>query len=199
MSDTTKHKTEENLSTTFSKLPTSFTKFLWQSGPFSSENGQNLPKFLRKVSVFKNFTDTELYILSKYLNERIFSKSEEIFCQGDIGIGFYLIYQGQVKILIYDEIGEHTEVATDYELSLEKYDLFGELALLQENSIRNATAVAKSDTILLGVFKPDLDDMILEQPIIAAKLLQAISMIVANRLFHLTQEIIQLKSKIEKK
>jgi len=101
--------------------------------------------------------------------------------------------------LIYDEIGEHTEVATDYELSLEKYDLFGELALLQENSIRNATAVAKSDTILLGVFKPDLDDMILEQPIIAAKLLQAISMIVANRLFHLTQEIIQLKSKIEKK
>lgn len=199
MSDITKQKTEENLSTTFSKLPISFTKFLWQSGPFSSEKGQNLPKFLRRVSVFKNFTDTELYILSKYLNERIFSKSEEIFCQGDIGIGFYLIYQGQVKILINDEIGEHAEIATDYELNLEKYDLFGELALLQENSVRNATAVAKSDTVLLGIFKPDLDDMILEHPIIAAKLLQAISMIVANRLFHLTQEIIQLKSKIEKK
>ena len=81
-------------------------------------------------------------------------------------------------------------------LSLEENDYFGELALLQENNFRTATAIAREQSQLLGLFKPDLEDLINEYPIVATKLLQSISVILANRLFSITSEVRYLKSKL---
>ncbi|EQC52083.1 hypothetical protein, partial [Bacteriovorax sp. DB6_IX] len=50
---------------------------------------------------------------------------------------------------------------------------------------------------LLGFFKPDLDAMIHEKPVVASKLLQSVSLIVANRLYSVTQEVRRLKDRIQ--
>ena len=75
------------------------------------------------------------------------------------------------------------------------YDYFGELALLQENNFRTAT-LSRDNSQLLGIFKPDLEVLIDEYPIVATKLLQSISVILANRLFSITSEVRALKMKI---
>lgn len=68
--------------------------------------------------------------------------------------------------------------------------------MLQKKHNRTATARAASNCVLLGIFKPDLDNLIYEKPIIASKLLQSVSLIIANRLYSITQEVRVLKEKL---
>ena len=184
------------------KLDLSLLRYFWQAGPFSGRNKKTIPKFLRKIEVLKTFTDNELRILSKYLHLRQFEPDEAVFEQGDLGVGFYFVYSGQIDIRVqYDEYAEQIEDASRKldgrkVLSLEQYDYFGELALLQENNFRTAAALSRDNSQLLGIFKPDLEVLIDEYPIVATKLLQSISVILANRLFSITSEVRTLKMKI---
>lgn len=177
------------------KLDISMIKYFWQANPMFSRNNNNLPKYLRKINVLKNFTDNELRILSQSMHLRNFENKEVIFRQHDLGVGFYFIYSGNVDVVVDSDKSEDSERA-NYLLSLDKYDYFGELALLQENSARNATVVARGATELLGLFKPDIDLLINNHPVVAAKLLQSISLIIANRLFSVTREVQELKYKL---
>ena len=174
------------------KLDISMLKYFWQASPFVRRK-DTYPKFLRKIEVLKNFSDNELRVFSKYLHVRNFREGEVIFSDGNLGVGFYFIFSGHVDIISKDSDESNTTI-----LTLESLDYFGELALLQENSLRNATAVCKGQAVLLGIFKPDVDELIEVHPVIAAKLLQSISMIVANRLFSVTQELKLLKHKNRK-
>ncbi len=183
-----------------SKLDISVIKYFWQASPFTSNRKDYIPKFLRRIEVLKHFTDNELRIFAKYLHKRSFETTETIFKQGDKGVGFYIIYSGHVEVIASNEyaqeVGDFNLNASKHILSLEKRDYFGELALLQENNIRTATVVAKSSCELLGIFKPDLENLIEDDPIVAARLLQAISIIIADRFYSVSQEVGRLKYKI---
>lgn len=186
---------------TIDKLDIPIAKFFWQAGLFGNSSNDNIPKFLKEIIVLKNFSDNELRIFSKYLHLRSFSNGEIIFRQGNLGIGFYFILSGQVDITVESNLNLDLDGFLDKEklvLTLERFDYFGELALLQENSIRNASAYAKENCLLLGFFKPDLDEIIEEYPIVATKLLQSVSMIIANRLLSVTNEVRKLKNRIAK-
>ncbi len=182
------------------KLDFSIVKYFWQSNPLSYRKSQTIPKFLRKIFVLKNFTDIELRRLANAMHFRTFSDGDVIFDQNDKGMGFYFIFTGMVDIIVESDIGrdlsKKEKPSADYILSLEKFDYFGELALLQEDSIRNATVIARERCELLGIFKPDLENLIHEHPIVATKLLQSVSLIISNRLFSITNEVRELKYKL---
>ncbi len=178
------------------KVDISILKFFWQANSRLSGNEDTIPRFLRNVDVLKNFTDNELRILSRYLHYRTFTEGENIFSQGDAGIGFYFIYSGSVRLLFEDFETEKKD--SDFKLCLERYNCFGELALLQKGSIRSATAQADEPCELVGIFKPDLDEMINQHPVVAARLLQSIGVVVTNRLFATTREVKNLKIKLGK-
>ncbi len=185
------------------KLDIGLLKYFWQSSPLTGGKGDNIPKFLRDIDVLRNFTDNELRILSKSFHRRNFSDSEIIFRQKDIGIGLYFVYQGQVDVIVegQGEVSSSTSGSKLAEeesiiITLDRYDYFGELALLQNVSVRNATVIAREKTQLIGIFKPDVEHLIESHPTVATKLLQSISIIVANRLFSVTQELRRLKHRI---
>jgi len=182
------------------KIDISLLKFFWQANNRLSGNEGTIPRFLRSVDVLKNFTDDQLRILSKYLHYRTFTEGETIFAQGEIGIGFYFIFSGSVRILFGDE--SVPQKNAEFKICLERYNCFGELALLQKGSLRSATAQADEPCELVGIFKPDLDEMINQHPVVAARLLQSVAVVVTNRLFNTTREVKNLKhrlSQFEKK
>ncbi|MBT7608932.1 MAG: cyclic nucleotide-binding domain-containing protein [Bacteriovoracaceae bacterium] len=195
-------KSIKNSSELPEKLDIGLLKYFWQSSPITGRSGNNVPKFLREIDVLKNFTDNELRVLSKSMHKRNFSDSEFIFKQKETGIGLYFVYQGLVDVIVEGQQSARREGDKIEEdniiITLDKYDYFGELALLQKTSIRNATAVARDKTVLLGIFKPDVEHLIESHPVIATKLIQSISVIIANRLFTVTQELKKLKHKIVK-
>lgn len=197
------------------KLNISVLKYFWQRSALSGQSKDKIPNFLRGIDVLKEFSDNELRILSQRLHQRIFTPGEVVFKQDDVGFGFYFIFDGHVDILIRrldgkddsktDEVVNAESVLSGGDsaaeqlilvTSLEKGDYFGELALLQEQSLRSATAVSKNSCTLYGLFKPDLEDLINYHPVIGAKLLQTVSHIVANRHTSITKEIQTLKYKL---
>ncbi|MCP4913677.1 MAG: cyclic nucleotide-binding domain-containing protein [Oligoflexia bacterium] len=187
------YKRIENSEDLPEKLNISILKYFWQSNPLTGKKITTIPKFLRKIGVLKNFSDNELRVLSKYLHLRTFKPKEIIFKQNEVGVGFYFIYSGYVDICLSDD--NHQEVEGSL-ITLERFDYFGELALLQEKSFRNASAVSRDGCELLGIFKPDIDSLINEAPVVAAKLLQSVSLIISNRLFSVTKELKELNYKL---
>ena len=175
------------------KLDISLLKYFWQASPLSSSRMDTIPKFLRKIDVLKNFSDNELRILSQSFHFRIFRDGEVVFSQKDVGVGLYFIFNGQIDVKVGTEHSQDENIV----LTLDKFDYFGELALLQESSVRNATAVSRDTTQLLGIFKPDVEHLIENHPVVATKLLQSISVIIANRLYSVTQELKRVKHKLK--
>ena len=192
------------------RMELSILKYFWQASPLSSGGEAIIPKYLRKVKVLKNFSDYELQIFSRFLHIRHFNSKEVVFNQEDTGVGFYFILSGEVEIWAKTyKVDNNNEVIDDEEqfsssqvnliATLERKDHFGELALLQDNSTRTASAIAKENCCLLGIFKPDMDELINSHPVVGAKLLQSISIILANRLSSVTTEMKILKFKLFEK
>jgi CRP-like cAMP-binding protein len=176
------------------KIDFSMMKYLWLANPLGKNKKDSIPKFLRNVELLKNFSDNELRILSKYMHNRKFTEGEIIFRAGEIGIGFYFIFSGTVE-LSHDEL--INEISDEKFLTLEEFSYFGELALLQEGNHRSASAIARNKCELVGIFKPDLDNLIIRNPIIAAKLIQSISIALADRLYFLTTEASKMQKRIK--
>lgn len=176
------------------KIEFSMMKYLWMANPLSGARKNSIPKFLRSVELLKNFSDNELRILAKYLHNRKFSEGEIVFRTGEIGVGFYFIFSGTIELSHDDFSGE---VSSENFLVLDEFSYFGELALLQEGSQRTATAIAKNKCELVGIFKPDLDSLIVRHPVIAAKLIQSISIALADRLYFLTNEASKMYKRIK--
>ncbi|MBC7540594.1 MAG: cyclic nucleotide-binding domain-containing protein [Bacteriovorax sp.] len=176
------------------KIDFSMMKYLWMANPLSGARKDSIPKFLRNVELLKNFSDNELRILAKYLHNRKFAEGEVVFRAGEIGIGFYFIFSGTIE-LSHDDLD--SEVNSEKFLVLEEFSYFGELALLQEGNQRTATALARNKCELVGIFKPDLDNLIVRHPIIAAKLIQSISIALADRLYFLTNEASKMYKRIK--
>ena len=182
------------------KFNFSVLKYFWESNISGKKHSDSVPRFLRTISILKNFSENELRILCNNMHRRHFSKGEVVFSQSQIGIGFYLIYSGEVQLMVEESYLQGKDTVTSQEeslLRLEKGDYFGELALLQEKNTRSVTAISTENSILLGLFRPDLDNLINLHTIIAAKLLQSISLIISERLFLLSQEYQSLKQRLE--
>ncbi|MCT4642348.1 MAG: cyclic nucleotide-binding domain-containing protein [Bacteriovoracaceae bacterium] len=174
------------------KININIMKYFWDASILSASRKKGLHSFLRKINVFKSFTDMELYTLSKYLHIRHYSDGEIVFREGDNGFGFYLILNGSVKILT-DTPDEELSLVTE----LEKYEFFGELTLLQEVEKRSATAITGPGTSLLALFIPDFEDIVEKHPLIGAKVLKALSLITTRRFVAVTRELKKLKFKVK--
>jgi hypothetical protein len=49
----------------------------------------------------------------------------------------------------------------------------------------------------MGIFKPDLDKMLEDYPVLGAKFLRETALIMANRMGQLTREVMSLKKKVK--
>lgn len=177
-----------------SKIDFSMMKYLWLANPLSGARRDSIPRFLRNVELLKNFSDNELRILAKFMHSRKFSEGEVVFRQGEIGIGFYFVYSGIIELTFAEN---SVEFNGKQFLELNEFNYFGELALLQENHPRGATALSKTRSELVGIFKPDLEHLIENHPRLAAKLIQSMSLAIADRLFHLTIEASKINRQLK--
>lgn len=177
------------------KIDVPILKYLWSASPLGVFAKENYHQFFKKISILSSFSDNEIRLFTKFLHIREFQTNEVIFNQGDSGYGMYFIYSGAVNI--YANYDPQTEGNGDFIIRLEEKDYFGEMGLLEEFNRRSATTIAARPTILLGIFKPDLDQILEAYPVLGAKLVRETALILANRLGQLTKEISNLKIKIK--
>jgi CRP/FNR family cyclic AMP-dependent transcriptional regulator len=174
------------------RLDISILKYMWEASPISFKESYH--GFFKKISILNSFSDNQIRLFSKFLHRREFTNNEIIFKQGDSGYGFYFIFAGSVNI--YANHNPQSDERGEFVIKLEKYQYFGEMGLLEEFNRRSATVVAAENTIVLGIFKPDLDRMLELYPVLGAKFLRETALIMANRMGQLTRELISLKKKV---
>lgn len=170
-------------------------KYMWDASPLSFMAKESYHEFFKKITFLNSFSDNEVRLFTKFLHRREFMPNETIFKQGDSGYGFYFIFSGAVNI--YANYNAQSDDPGDFVIKLEKRQYFGEMGLLEEFNRRSATVVAAENTVLLGIFKPDLEKMLEIQPVLGAKFLRETALVMANRMGQLTREIVTLKKKVK--
>jgi CRP/FNR family cyclic AMP-dependent transcriptional regulator len=116
---------------------------------------------LRKVPLFSDLDNRELSDIAKSMKQRTFSQGQQIAVEGESGVGFFVIEDGEAKVTVQgDEVRR-----------LGPGDYFGELALISQGA-RTATVTADTDLKTYGMTFWDFRPLVEETPGIAWKLLQ---------------------------
>jgi CRP/FNR family cyclic AMP-dependent transcriptional regulator len=143
------------------------------------EEGSIIP-VLRTVPLFEGLDFRDLKKIELIVHERTFMPDEVVFHERQPGTGMYIIKKGLIK-LTKTTNGEKTKIA-----ELGEGEFFGEMSLLEDYP-RSAQATAVIKTELLGVFRPDLFDLIERNPRLGSKILLKLSQRLANRLRKTTE------------
>jgi len=151
-----------------------------------NDENQNIRHFLMNIPLFAQLRKRELRDIEHLIHHRQYKISEVIFWQGEPGVGMYIVKSGQVGIFTDYDTPEQKQLAC-----LGQGDFFGEMALLEDDN-RSATAVALSESHLLGIFHPDLFDLFERKAELGTKLLTTLANMLAQRLRRTNLELQQL-------
>jgi CRP/FNR family cyclic AMP-dependent transcriptional regulator len=118
---------------------------------------------LARVPLFAGVKSKDLKRLEKRMTERSFNEGDEIMTQGESGIGFFVIEDGNATVTVGGNIvrtlgpGEH----------------FGEVALI-DSGPRSATVVATTDLRCRGMSAWEFKPFVEEHPEVAWALLETL-------------------------
>jgi CRP/FNR family cyclic AMP-dependent transcriptional regulator len=119
-------------------------------------------ELLKRVPLFADLEDRELEEIGRSMKQRTFSPGQEIAVEGERGVGFFVIEDGQARVTVHgDEVRR-----------LGPGDYFGEVALIAQTP-RTATVTADSDLKTYGMTFWDFRPLVEDTPSIAWKLLQS--------------------------
>ena len=127
--------------------------------PFLEEIEDMIPvlekiHFLRKVSLFKGFSITDMIIMAQIAQEVSFEAGHVLFKIGDPGDALYLMLEGKVDIL-----NENDKLL----VSVEPPGCFGEVAVLDKQG-RSATARCTEECRMLMITGKDFQEILEEYP-----------------------------------
>jgi CRP/FNR family transcriptional regulator, cyclic AMP receptor protein len=161
--------------------------FLWKD-LFSKQDSEKdsvspISGVLRKNVLFSTLTDREIRYLSEMVYERVYQPSESVFRENDRGLGMYMIRSGSIEI---QSNSDHGDV---WVTTLGPGSFFGEMALVDPEGVRSASARAAERTILIGFFISDLGEILERKPSMGVKILFQLSVVLARRLQETTHRI----------
>jgi len=145
--------------------------------------------FLKKVSFFQGVAVDQLKVLASICDEVLFDADEVLFREGDRGDSLYVVVNGAVSIGIFSKSSEaFTELAV-----YRPNSAFGEMSLF-DHSPRSASAVAKSDVLVLKLRSEPLVALMYQEPDLSIELLRSMS----NNLRNANSRIASMSSTMRK-
>lgn len=122
-------------------------------------------KALKKVGLFAELGDKDLERLARQMRERTFREGAVVTQQGEHGVGFFVIAEGNAAVSIDGEVRS----------TLGPSDYFGEMALILKDGTRSATITAATDLRCYGLAPWEFKPFVAEHPGVAWALLQVLA------------------------
>jgi cAMP-binding proteins - catabolite gene activator and regulatory subunit of cAMP-dependent protein kinases len=127
---------------------------------------QPIVELLAEVPLFEDFDPEELQSVARLCKKKTFPKGAILFLEGDVGDKLYLIQSGLVKISRQEQNREIT-------LALFRDgDFFGEMSLIEKNSLRSATAETIEPSVLYVLLRQDFIHFLENSPKLCLRLLE---------------------------
>ncbi len=129
----------------------------------------DLKKCLKDMAVFSQLEDKELKLLCENSTEMRYKKGELIFLENDNVQKLYMLVEGRVKLSMLSPEGKEKVITI-----LQEGDLMGEISLFDQDTHPLTAEVIENSRILM-VTRPALESVILEQPAMAIKIIEALA------------------------
>ena len=132
-------------------------------------------KLVGATAIFQGCSRKELEILKLHLHERHYLAGEIVFDEGEVGEGVYIVVSGKFSasrrgMLKKKKLGE-----------ILPGECIGEIALL-EATPRLATVVAEEASVVLAMFRPELERLAEARPRLGFKVAVQVARLVAQRI-----------------
>jgi CRP-like cAMP-binding protein len=121
-------------------------------------------ELIRQVPLFSTLDKKEVQGLASSMKERTFNEGDTISTEGQSGIGFFIIDEGEAAVSVGGE--ERT--------TLRHGDYFGEIALIDDGA-RTATITAKSPLKCYGITSWEFRPLVEQNAGLAWKMLQTMA------------------------
>lgn len=126
--------------------------------------GKRGADLLAQVPLFEGLGRRQLKQIAEHADEISYRQSESIVEAGQPGGSFYVIVEGEVKVV------KGSKVLT----RLGPGEFFGEISLL-DGGPRTATVVAETPVVAIRVFKDSFEKVVAREPSVAAKILAVVA------------------------
>lgn len=163
-------------------------EFLWEN--FFRTKQDSIKNFLSEQAIFAYLSPKEIRLIERLVHHRSYFPGETIF-KPSSSIGMYMIIKGKVHISYEDNDKQKAPLIVS---RLAEKDFFGELSLVQESSYQKTTAVAIESTEVVGLFKPDLMQLIEKYPKTGSKILLALCEVMGVRLQKAGEKLSEISS-----
>ena len=134
---------------------------------------------LRKMKIFKSFTEDELKEVSRVAIEKIFPSNGAIIEENKNSDGLFFISTGTVHVS--KKMPTLSEMSSEVIAKLGPGDHFGEMSLI-DGKPASASIIAAEATICFEIKTEDYRSLISENPPIALKLFQYFTKALCDRL-----------------
>ena len=122
--------------------------------------------FLRDFPFFEHLDDEHIAEISKLCSTRVYKKGESIFFEGDEGDELFLVISGVIQI--YQNNNSRDVIFSIFR----EGDFFGEMALLQNERVRSASARTIEKSTLCILKKCDFIPLLKSKPEIIIGILE---------------------------
>lgn len=171
--------------------------YLWDNLFRRSKKVDDVRTILRDNILFQDLSERDLRFVEGLVHIRKFHAGEPVFRQGEAGVGMYVIAKGRIEIFVSDPNAPGEESRDIFITQLTSNDFFGELALVEENGRRTASAVARDESVLIGFFKPDLTEVLERNPEAGIKISLRLAEVLGRRLKETTEKVSELRRAIK--
>lgn len=175
--------------------------YLWDNLFKRKKSEDDTREVLRRNILFQDLSERDLRFVELLVHVRRFHAGEPVFRQGEVGVGMYVIAKGRIEIFVSDPNAAGDDRLNDtrdiFITQLTSNDFFGELALVEDNGRRTASAIARDESLLIGFFKPDLTEVLERNPEAGIKITLRLAEVLGKRLKETTEKVSELRRAIK--
>lgn len=143
-------------------------------------------KPLRENVLFKDFSDKEIAVLSKYVEERVVAAPTPLFLENMKGESMYIMVSGAIKLSKMLSEGVEKTLTT-----MGPGDFFGEMALIEDGP-RAVSAMVVKDSQILVIKRTEFEKMMEEAPKVAVKVVIGMYKTLSDRIRRCSPQIQQM-------
>ena len=139
-----------------------------------------------KCALLENFSTGEVRLLAHFMDAYKAPAGAELIREGEPGDFMLMLIEGKVDVVKRDKKGTPQQIAT-----VDAGKTLGEMSMI-DGEARFATCVAAEPTVLAVLDRENLARIIVEQPMLGAKILMQMVLMLSQRLRSTSGRLLQM-------